>query len=560
MSEEPAHIRGIPASTGVVAGPVHVYRRVRYVPDGKLRDDADTDAEWARFEAALRVVRLELDRIAAMAGDDSEGIASAILDAHIHILEDPELRKSIRAGIRTKRKTAATAVHDSFETYVRLLGATNNSYFQERVADLADIRDRLIYRIQHDAQEQALEPVRGAILIAEDLTPSEILELSKQGLAGFAVQSGGATSHATIIARSLGIPGVVGCIGLMSVETANGEEAVIDGKAGDVWIRPDARTREAYARLRRQDATRRRQTQALVGTPCVMRCGTHVTLRANIEFESELGHVRTSGADGIGLLRTESFFMEEGAGTIAFQRGFYEAAVRACDPEPVTIRLFDVGGDKVTDLLTKEANPFLGWRGVRILLDRRDVLREQLDAILDVAGQYPGRIRILVPMVTDPDDMTALRQEVETLQEARMQRGDAVDSSVPVGVMVEVPAVALMADRFTAVSDFFSVGTNDLTQYTFAVDRGNPKVSGYFRHHHPAVYRLIATAVNAADGAGIPVAVCGELASDPDAAAILVGLGIRELSMAPSAIGEVKARLLDAHITTLSSAAMRMIS
>jgi phosphotransferase system enzyme I (PtsI) len=559
MSEEPAHIRGIPASPGVAAGPVHVYRRVRYVPDGRLAEEADTDAECARFEAASRVVRQELDRIAAMAGDGSEGIASAILDAHIQILEDPELRRSIRAGIRSKRKPAATAVHDAFETYVRLLGATNNSYFQERVADLADIRDRLIYRIQHDAQELALEPVRGSILIAEDLTPSEILELSKQGLAGFAVQSGGATSHATIIARSLGIPCVVGCIGLMSVDTANGQEAVIDGKAGEVWIRPDARTRDSYDRLRRQDNDRRRQTQALVGTPCVMRCGTRVTLRANIEFESELGHVRSSGADGIGLLRTESFFMDEGAGTIAFQRGFYEAAVRASDPEPVTIRLFDVGGDKVTDLLTKEANPFLGWRGVRILLDRREVLREQLDAILDVAGQYPGRIRILVPMVTEPEDMAVLRQEVERLQMTRLELGKAVDPSLPVGVMVEVPAVAVMADRFTAVSDFFSVGTNDLTQYAFAVDRGNPKVSGYFRHHHPAVYRLIAAAVKAAESAGIPTAVCGELASDPEAAGILVGLGIRELSMAPSAIGEVKARLLDAHITTLAADAARMV-
>lgn len=558
MSKDPFRIHGVPASPGIVTGPVQVYRRVRFIPADKLAEDADLDAECARFETASRVVRAELDRIAAMAGDETDGIASSIIEAHIQILEDPELRKAVRAGIRTKRKTAATAVHDSFETYVRLLSASGSTYFQERVADLADIRDRLIYRIQHDAKEQ--EPLQGTVLIAEDLTPSEILELSKQGLAGFALQAGGATSHASIIARSLGIPGVVGCRGLMSAELGNGEVAVIDGKSGEVWLRPDAATLNRYARSAEADAERRRSAEALVSTPCVTRCGTRIALRANIEFGSELGHVKASGAEGIGLLRTESFFMEPGAGTIASQRDFYESAVRACDPHPVTIRLFDVGGDKVTDLLTKEANPFLGWRGVRILLDRRDVLREQLDAILDVAGRHPGKIRILVPMVTEPDDMVTLRQEIDAIQEARTVRGDAVDPDVPVGIMVEVPAVAVRAAAFVPHSDFFSIGTNDLTQYTFAVDRGNPKVSGYFRHHHPAVYTLIGMTVRAAAAAGIPVAVCGELASDPDAAAVLVGLGIRDLSMSSAAIGEVKMRLLASDVEALSREAHRFIS
>lgn len=558
MSESPLQIRGIPASPGVAAGPVHVYRRVRVMPSGRLADDADPDAECARFETAVKVVRAELDRIAAMAGDGADGIARSIIDAHIQIVEDPELRKSIRAGIRAKRKTAATAVHDAFDVYVRLLGATGNTYFQERVADLADIRDRLLYRIQHDAQEQ--DPLQGTILIAEDLTPSEILELSRQGLAGFVLQSGGATSHATIIARSLGIPGVVGCAGLMSHPVVNGQTAIVDGRAGNVWIRPDEETSARYRRLREDDERRRRSVEALVSRPCVTRCGTRISLRANIEFESELAHVGASGAEGIGLLRTESFFMEEGDGSIGSQRRFYEAAVKACDPEPVTIRLFDVGGDKVTDLLTKEANPFLGWRGVRILLDRRDVLRQQLDAILDVAGRHPGRIRILVPMVTEPEDIAVLRGEIDAMQAERAANGEPTDPDVPVGIMVEVPAVALRAAAFAPHCDFFSIGTNDLTQYTFAVDRGNPKVSGYYRHHHPALYRLISMTVDAAAAARLPVAVCGELAADPEAAALLVGLGIHELSMSTSAIGDVKARLLDAHCEALSAAAVRFMS
>lgn len=552
------NLQGVPASPGIAMGRVHLYHRVRFEPTARMADGADPVEEFDRFLSARSMVRDELDRIASVASGFNDGSATGIIETHVQILDDPELRKAVEAQIRSNRKTAGTAVYDAFETYVRLLSASGNRYFQERVADLTDVRDRLIYRIQHDEREQA--PLDGSILIADDLSPSEILELSKQGLSGFALQSGGATSHASIIARSLGIPGVVGCKGLMSTGVESGAEAVIDGRTGVVRFHLDAGLRADYANRMKAESDRRRQAQANAATPCVMACGTPVALRANIEFETELANLATSGAEGIGLLRTESFFMDADSGTIASQRRFYEAAVRASDPHPVTIRLFDVGGDKVTDLLTKEANPFLGWRGIRILLDRREVLREQLKAILDVAGHHPGRIRILAPMVTDPEDVHHLRDEIRIVQEDRIRTGMPVDPDVPMGIMVEVPAVALRAGDFAPYCDFFSIGTNDLTQYTLAVDRGNPMVSSYYRHHHPAIHGLIAMTVNAASHRGIPVAVCGELAADPEAAAVLVGLGIRDLSMSPAAIADVKDALMTAHCEELQAAAHRFIS
>jgi phosphotransferase system enzyme I (PtsI) len=228
---------------------------------------------------------------------------------------------------------------------------------------------------------------------------------------------------------------------------------------------------------------------------------------------------------------------------VASQQDFYEHAVEASGNHSVTIRLFDVGGDKITDLRENEANPFLGWRGIHILLDRKELLREQLRAILGAAGTYPGRIRIMAPMVTLLDEVRELRLEVDRVQQERVMGGKPIDPDVPVGIMVEVPAVALQAEEFAAVSDFFSIGTNDLTQYALAVDRGNPLISELYQHHHPAVFRLIRMTIEAADRKGIPVAVCGELASDPDAAELLIGLGLRDLSMSPSSIADVKARL-----------------
>lgn len=539
MNEE-HRIDALAASPGIAIGTVHRYRRIRLETDPKPIDPSQCDAHTERFAHALDLVEDELNRIASLARTEMGDDSSAIIETHIQMLRDPELNKQVVTHIRKHLKAADAAVFDAFESFLKRLRSAGNAFFAERITDITDVRDRILYRLQHDASSHT--PLSGSILVAEDLTPTEVVELSRLGLRAIVLHAGGLTSHASIIARSMSIPKLVACKGALTF-SSEGDHAIVDAKTGMFILHPTDATVDEYRN--RLDALERQRSEveSLSGLPSVTACGVEIALRANIEFEPELPHVSGSGAMGIGLLRTESFFMDAQQGTVASQQSFYEHAVEASGAHSVTIRLFDVGGDKITDLRESEANPFLGWRGIRILLDRRELLREQLRAILGAAGTYPGRIRIMAPMVTMLDEVRELRLEVDRVQQERVMGGKPIDPDVPVGIMVEVPAVALQADAFAEVADFFSIGTNDLTQYTLAVDRGNPLISELYQHHHPAVYRLIRMTVEAADRNGIPVAVCGELASDPDAAELLIGLGLRDLSMSPSSIPEVKARL-----------------
>ena len=553
MSEE-HRIAALAASPGIAIGTVHRYRRVRLETDSTPIDPSECEAQEERFARALDLVEDELNRIATLARTEMGDDSSAIIETHIQMLRDPELNKLVVTHIRKHLKAADAAVYDAFETFLKRLRSAGNAYFAERITDIADVRDRILYRLQHDASSHA--PLSGSILVAEDLTPTEVVELSRLGLRAIVLLAGGLTSHASIIARSMSIPKLVACKGAVTF-SVEGDTAIVDAKSGVFILHPaDATVAEYQDRL--HDLERHRsEVESMAALPSVTACGEPIALRANIEFEPELPHLASSGAMGIGLLRTESFFMDAQQGTVASQQSFYEHAAEASGSHPVTIRLFDVGGDKITDLRESEDNPFLGWRGIRILLDRRELLREQLRAILGAAGAHPGRIRIMAPMVTMLDEVHELRLEVDRVQQERVMGGKPIDPDVPIGIMVEVPAVALQAEEFADIADFFSIGTNDLTQYTLAVDRGNPLISELYQHHHPAVYRLIRMTVQAANRKGIPVAVCGELASDPDAAELLIGLGLRDLSMSPAAIPEVKARLRSRTCAEMRSSAER---
>jgi phosphoenolpyruvate-protein phosphotransferase (PTS system enzyme I) len=298
---------------------------------------------------------------------------------------------------------------------------------------------------------------------------------------------------------------------------------------------------QRYRRLADEYTLEKAENARVVELPSVTKCGQEVILRANIEFEEEFDNVKKYRARGIGLLRTESYFIEdEGLEEYKSKEAFFEKAIKAAGGEPVVIRLFDVGGDKFSDTTAKEPNPFLGWRGVRVLLDRRQLLRSQLKAIMNVAGRYPGKVHILVPMVAVLDEVREIRAEISSIAGAMTQNGRPADPDLKIGVMIEIPSAALMADCLAAEVDFFSIGTNDLTQYTLAVDRSNRLISGLFQQMHPSVFALIKMTADAANEKGIGIAVCGELASKPDAALCLVGLGIRELSMSPASLPGVK--------------------
>ncbi|TVQ14848.1 MAG: phosphoenolpyruvate--protein phosphotransferase [Balneolaceae bacterium] len=530
-------INGQAASPGYAIGIASLFNTSDLVISTEPVDESQVESEYAQFVRARRIVVFELRKILEIASATDEE-AHGIIQAQIQIAEDPELDKSIRRMIMERHFGADRAVNESFLYYIQLIKNTGNALMIDRIVDIRDIRDRLIRQIQHG--ELVSGVVEGSVVICDELMPSDILLFSRHKVTGIAANEGGLTAHATIIANSMGIPLVINAVGATRL-TSPGDLVIVDGVDGRLVVRPDASTLESYERAKERYALELAESALIVELPSVTKCGTEIVLMANIEFEEELDNIKKYRARGIGLLRTESYFIEdEGLEEYKSKEAFFEKAVKAAAPGSVTIRLFDVGGDKFSDTTTKEPNPFLGWRGVRVLLDRRQLLRSQLTAIMNVAGRNPGKIRILVPMVSVVEEIGEICREVDAITEKMRSNGKPFDPKLKIGTMIEIPSAALIAGKLAGETDFFSVGTNDLTQYTLAVDRGNRLISKLFQQMHPAVFQLIKKAADAAHEKGISIEVCGELAANPDAALCLVGMGITDLSMSAASLPRVK--------------------
>lgn len=533
-------ITGQAASPGYATGNVSLFITRELVISTDFINNEDAGAEFGHFIQARRIVVLELKKISEITSEREEGTKD-IIKAHIQIAEDPELAGRVRKLIYENHYRADRAVNEAFSHYIQVIRNTGNALMIDRISDLRDIRDRLVRQIQHGGLVSGI--AEGSVVICDQLVPSDILHFSRHKVIGIAANEGGLTAHATIIANAMGIPLVINAAG--ATRSVNGGDVVIiDGIEGKLIIRPVSSTLQHYQEEMERYREELQEVSLVIDLPSETKCGKEVLLRANIEFEEELENIRKYRARGVGLLRTESFFIEEEElGAYQSKEVFFEKAVRASGSDNVTIRLFDVGGDKFSDTTVKEANPFLGWRGIRILLDRRQVLRSQLRAILNVAGRHPGKVKILVPMVSVLEEMREIRKEVAMITDAMKQHGLPCDDKIETGVMIEVPSAALLADKMAAEVDFFSIGTNDLTQYTLAVDRSNSLISNLYQQLHPAVFRLIQITAQAAEKHGKDIAVCGELASNPDAAICLVGLGISDLSMSATSVPRVKAAI-----------------
>ncbi|MGM0738653.1 MAG: phosphoenolpyruvate--protein phosphotransferase, partial [Bacteroidota bacterium] len=374
-----------------------------------------------------------------------------------------------------------------------------------------------------------------------DVSPIEVVTFARNGIKGIICTAGGLTSHAAIIANAMGIPMIIGAKKAMR-KGRDGDTVILDGYGEKVIFRPDEETTSSYIRSIKRHKEEEKLLRKVLDKPSETLCGTKIHLQANIDFEEEVLNIEKFRAEGIGLLRTDTLLINTGHLTMDRRRQeeFCQTAFSGCGSAIVTVRLLDVGGDKLLNIKDNEANPFLGWRGVRILLDRRELLRSQLEAICRVAGRYPGRTRILVPMVSNLDEFLEVKKELSDMLLTLKRKGVPVDESIQLGIMVEVPSVALQIRLFAKHVDFFSIGTNDLTQYTLAVDRGNNLIAPLYQPLHPAVLAFISMTVQAGEEYNLPVAVCGELASDPFSAMVLAGLGVRELSMTPRLIPRVK--------------------
>jgi len=531
---------GIPASPGIVVGPVHLLRWE--VPDVATRILADDSipGEIDRFRSAVDRAKDRLagvrDRAAAHAGPEE----AAIFDVQISILEDEDLALQVESYIR--QNLAAEKAFDVVLIEWRQRFAHHASpMMRERVGDLTDVHIRVLSILLGLADHDPVDVPKGskAILVTHDLTPSLTVQLDREAIAAIATDAGTRTAHVAILARSLGLPAVVG-LRDATIRLTEGEHAVLDGSTGTLVINPTEAEVNVFRHRAEREARDEAELRLHASAEPVTTDGVRITLRANVDLPEESVPAANSGAEGVGLMRTE--FLVVGRTAMPDEEEQYRAyrrVVEAFGGKPVVIRTYDIGGDKLPlGGYPHEPNPFLGWRAIRMCLDESDLFKVQLRALLR-AGMH-GDVRIMLPLVVTVDEVRQSRRLLDEAASELSERGVAFRSGLPLGVMVETPAAAMIADTLAREVAFFSIGTNDLVQYTLAVDRGNVNLAARFTPLHPAVLRLVKRTVEVGHAAGLEVAVCGEMASQPVMAFALIGLGVRQLSVAPRAVPLVK--------------------
>ncbi len=535
-----ADLTGIPASAGVALGPLFWYRPE--APAVVETPGADPQTEWQRLERALDAAIAEVRQLEQQTTRQVGATEAAIFTAHRLMLEDPEQRAAVRQTLETTRLNAAAAWQRVVGEVVASYRALPDPYLSARAADVRDVGQRVVRQLL-GVQPPALPAGQTVILAADELTPSDMASLATEQVLGILTMQGGATSHSAILARAAGLPAIVG-IGPALERATTGQWVGMDGAAGHIWLTPTpevaARLQQAHARWRAEQAQARQSAHA----PACTQDGVRVETAANIGAPRDVAPAVALGAEGVGLFRTEFLFFDRSAPPDeASQFEAYRLAVEGLAGRPLIIRTLDIGGDKPIAYLEQppEANPFLGWRGVRYCLAHPDLFRPQLRAICRASALGP--VLLMFPMVSTPAEVRQARTLLAEVQAELAAEGLAYDPDMPVGVMIETPAAAVAADALAPLVDFFSLGTNDLTQYVMAADRGNPQVAALADPLQPAVVRAIQQTVQAGHAAGIWVGMCGELAGDPLATPLLVGLGLDELSMSAPAIPAVKAAI-----------------
>jgi phosphotransferase system enzyme I (PtsI) len=536
------HLHGAGGAPGIALG-----RAVRYMPAAPeaLPADPDADAALARFSAAQAAAAQALTALAERLRGEGRPVEAEIIDAQAVFVEDPFLSDEVARRVRDEGTPLASALAATVAQMRAVMEAQDDEYMRQRAADMDAIGQAILGALRGDAGAlRDLPP--GAIIVAPDLTPAETAELRGGMVAGFATAFGGPTGHTAILARALGIPAVVG-LGAAALEIADHAELILDGGTALLIAGPTAEERAEYQRraaLARADAERRAR---LRDQPGRLAGGPALALWANIGHPDEARAALDNGAEGIGLFRTEFLFLDRKAAPSEDEQfAAYRAALETMGGRPVVIRTLDIGGDKPLPYLDMppEPNPFLGVRALRLCMRRPELFATQLRALLRAAVY--GDLWIMLPMVATPADLAWGRAQLQAAAESLAGAGVPHRVDIRLGVMIETPAAAVTADLLAREAAFFSVGSNDLTQYAMAADRGLADLAARYPHDAPAVLRLIAQAAEAARRAGIPIGVCGELAGVPEAAPVLAGIGVNELSMAPAAIPAVKERLLEA--------------
>jgi len=534
-------LRGIPVSQGVSQGRVVVLNRSRIVPAKAGIETDDQAGEEARLQTALAETRKQLTAVQERLRDEFGAKESQIFDAHLLVLEDPALMEEVGRQVRDEHHTPEYAFYTASEKYAEALSAVDDSYLSERAADIRDVTQRVLGNLMGQPQQAGVSDLtEPCIVVANDLTPSDTAQLDPAKVLGFVTEVGSRTSHTAILARSLQIPAVLG-LGEAIEELKPGQTVLLDGFNGFVIISPSEQTLFEYGQLVERQSSIEESLDEIRTEPAKTLDGQTITLSANIERARDVEAVRKSGATGVGLFRTEFLFINRSdLPNEEEQFQSYKKVTESLAPEPVIIRTLDLGGDKLLSHVNvaAEMNPFLGWRAIRLCLEEKDLFRTQLRAILRASAF--GDLKIMYPMVSGMDELDAANVLLEECRDQLRAEGVKFAENLEIGVMIETPSAAMIADNLARRVQFFSIGTNDLIQYSLAVDRLNEKIAHLYEPTHPGILRLIKATVDAGQAQKIWTGVCGEMAGELAMVPLLIGLGVAELSVVPSLVPRVK--------------------
>ena len=533
--------RGIAVSAGVCRGKILVLHRTRHIITRRELPEGEIVDEVKRFEQTLVKTRKQIKDVQRRVVENMSASEGDIFDAHLLMLEDRVLIDEVIRLIREKKANADFAFHSVSERYVAAMEGVEDEYLRERAADMKDLIGRVLDNLLDVKDQLDLKRLaEPCILVSHDLSPSTTAQIDKKMVLGFATDVGGKTSHTAIMARSLDIPAVVG-LQNASEELQGGDYALLDGYNGSIIVNPTDKTLFEYGQLEKNKASLDEKLREILWQPAVTLDGKPIHLSANIEDQHDIEAVIAHGAEGVGLFRTEFLFINHTKPPSEDEQfQVYRQVAAALKPHHVIIRTLDLGGDKFAShlQLAQEMNPFLGWRAIRFCLAQPELFRAQLRAILRASVE--GNVKMMYPMISGLDELNQANALLEKCKVELRAEKVPFDENLEVGVMIEIPSAALIADALAKRAKFFSVGSNDLIQYTLAADRTNEKVSHLYEPTHPAIVRLIKLAVDAARKNGIWTGVCGEIGGDPVLTPLLIGLGVTELSVAPPVIPEVK--------------------